>query len=272
MLSEQIMIERAGNFTASENHRLMAGWDIPRPVVDYSVFPYKAAYGRLCFEMCDFKSKPLVKDIEISDFKVTGKMIQVVWDYMQYEKTPQGLITYAEEKALESLFDYDESLNFSTVHTRNGDEREVECMELLSEKTGLAFQSIGDDQAHIHSNEVGCTPDGIVLDDLDLIETGAEVKCKSPLVHSRLFLIDTAEQLKENAFDHFVQIQTQMLVTETSYWYFAIFNPFAKKESMKFKHIIIERDDEFIKIMQKRIDIAKQIKADFLAELNKAAA
>lgn len=262
MLSDQILIDRAGNFTASENHRLMAGWDKPKLEKPQLLID--------CPELVQLPKKPLVSDMKNMGIKATGAMINEVWAYLQSIKTPQGLITYAKEKALETLFDYDPSLYFETVHTRNGNERELECIKLLSDATGLEFVNIGDEQAHIHTNEVGATPDGIVLDDIDMIVTGAEVKCKSPLHHAELLLIENNEDLKNKAFEHYVQVQTQMLVTGADHWYFACFNPYAKYEWMKFKYIIIGRDDDFTKILKERIEIAKKIKAEFLNEFQEA--
>ena len=256
MLSESILINRSGNFTASENHRLMAGWEKPKPK-EPELILIKGEFEKL-------DKKPLVKDFSNYGHKVTGTQINEMWAWLKYQEPPQGLITYAEEKSMEELFYSDPSLNFSTVHTRNGNERELECMKRLNDATGLDFVNIGDNQKHISNDGVGATPDGVVLDDLDLICTGSEVKCKSALVHAKNLLIENAEDLKEIEFEHFVQVQTQMLVTETDHWYFANYNPFAKKESMIFKYIIIGRDDDFIEILKKRIEIAKKIKADFL--------
>jgi hypothetical protein len=72
----------------------------------------------------------------------------------------------------------------------------------------------------------------------------------------------------ENAFDHYTQIQTQMLVTDTDHWYFANYNPFAKSEKMLFKHIIIYRDDDFIRVLKKRIEQAKTIKSKFIKQFD----
>lgn len=259
MLSDNIIEQRGGNFTASENHRLMAGWDKPAPEIgDVNIYSAIREMGR----------KPLVGELkEKLDCEVTGALINQAWAAIQYEKPPQGLITYAEEKAIEAFFSRDPSLNFSTVHTINGEEREAECMELLAEKTGLKFINTGDEQIHIHVDGVGATPDGIVINDLDLVETGAEVKCKSPLEHSKNMLIRNNDDLKNEAFEHFAQIQTCMLVTGAKHWYFANFNPYAKHEALKFGFIIIERDDDFIKVMKKRIEMAKSIKEKFLKRL-----
>lgn len=263
MLSEKLMNDRAGNFTASANHRLMAGWDKPK-------LPEPELIKELPIFL-ELTTKPLVKEaFEMFGVKLTGAQINEMWSYIQSKKIPQGLITYAQEKAIESLFDYDTSLNFSTVHTRNGEKRELECMDKLSKETGLKFVSTGDNQTHIHSNGIGCTPDGIVLDDIDMVLTGAEVKCKSPLEHSKSLLINNNEDMKKEAFEHYVQIQTQMLVTDTDHWYFANYNPFGKEARFKFKYIIIGRDDDFIKILKSRIEIAKEIKKEYLELMRKA--
>ena len=262
MLSEETLINRAGNFTASQNFRLMAGWDAPQLNRDFDGF------NEMYAVMSGLDKKPLISEMKgFVDMKVTGKLINDTWAIILSEKPSAGLITYAQEKAIEELFDPDPSLNFSTVHTRNGEERELTCMELLSDETELNFVRTGDNQSHIHIDQVGCTPDGVVLDELDLVVTGAEVKCKSPLEHARNLLINNNEDMKKNAFDHYVQIQTSMLVTGTDYWYFANYNPFAKESRFKFKYIIIERDNEFIAVLEKRIAIAKEIKQKFLEML-----
>ena len=266
MLSEQLLIDRSGNFTASENHRLMAGWDTTKPNTDFAEYDELVAFMRPEFHKG--VTKFLVGDLkDVFDFKVTGKMISDTLAAIKYEIPPTGLVTYAQEKAIETLFDPDPSLQFSTVHTANGEEREADCMYLLAEKTKLNFVNIGEQQVHIHTDQVGCTPDGVVLNELDLVETGAEVKCKSALVHARNLLINNNQDMIEGAFDHFVQLQTPMLITGADHWYFANYNPFAKKASLMFKYIVIERDNDFIAILNERLTLAKKIKAEFLNEL-----
>ena len=265
MLSEQLLIDRAGNFTASENHKLMAGWEKEKPDNHFEEF------NEIYRAIRKLKKKPLVGDVKfLVTCNVTGKLIGDTWAYIQSEKPSQGLVTYAEEKAIESLFNVDESLFFSTVHTRNGEERELKCMELLADETGIDFIHTGDDQIHIHANDIGCTPDGIALDELDLVSVGAEVKCKSALFHSRNLLINNSEDLKNEAFEHFVQVQTSMLVTGAKQWYFANYNPFGKTPQLQFKYIIINRDDKFIKILKERIEIAKKIKSEFIKKINES--
>ena len=262
MLSEQILIDRAGNFSSSENHKLMAGWD--NAPLDRNFDSFSDLFNPLYSMVINGKPKPLVSAMnEMLGYKVTGNDINQTWQIIKSEQPTQGLMTYAEEKAAEELSTPDPSLVWSTVHTRNGEEREEECMRLLAKATGLNFVQTGENQAHIHANGVGCTPDGIVLDDIDLTKTGGEAKCKSIAIHLKNLLINNNEDLKESAFDHFVQIQTAMLVTGAEYWYFANYNPHAI-EPLRFKHVKITRDNEFLKILQSRIDLAKRVKAEYL--------
>lgn len=262
MLSAELTSKRAGNFCASQNHRLMAGWDTEPTSRDYQEFEelHRAMQG--------MKIKPLLRHLKsIVSCDLSGELINKTWKIIQEEKLPLGLITYAQEKAVEQLFDHDPSLNFSTPHTRNGVERESECIAILSEKTGIDFANTGDDQMHLCVDGVGCTPDAIAFNDLSLIGTGAEAKCKSPLEHTKNMLIRNNQDLLTNAFDHFTQIQTTMLVTDTDHWHFANYNPYANTDALRFGYIIVTRDDKFIHALSKRIEAAKKIKDDFLKEI-----
>lgn len=265
MLSNDLLLKRAGNFTASENHRLMAGWQEKKTPREFDEF--KHIYRAIRH----LDKKPLVGDVKNKvKCNVSGDLINLTWKIIQEERPPQGLVTYAQEKAIEEFFHPDPSLNFSTQHTRNGEEREHECMAMLSEKTGIEFVHTGGDQIHIHADEVGCTPDGLKLDELDLVETGAEAKCKSALVHAQNMMVKNNNDMKSNIFDAFVQVQTAMLVTGADHWYFANYNPFAKDERLIFGHIIVERDDRFIAILNERLEMAKAIKAEFYKKIEQS--
>lgn len=271
MLSEEMQIARIGNFTASENHRLMAGWDKPaaKNIADFPEL--QSLYKVIKPLYLEGERNFLVGDLKEHADNVTGPNINEVKRILASEEPPTGLVTYAHEKAEEELYNLDPSLgNWSTVHTRNGEERELECMELLQDELNVKFDCIGDDQAHIQNNRVGVTPDGVKNDELGLIEWGVEGKCKSPHEHTNLLLISNNEDLKRDAFDHFVQCQTGMLVTNAKYWLFVVYNPFGKTSEIKMNYFFVERDDDFIAILSKRIELAKKIKAERLAVLTES--
>jgi len=270
MLSEEMQIARIGNFTASENHRLMAGWEKP-PAKSIDDEPdLLELYEFIKPSYVDGERNFLVGDVKPYVEGVTGDAIKEVKRILAGEEPPQGLVTYAHEKAEEELYNLDPSLgNWSTVHTRNGEERELECIELVMDELDVVFDCIGDDQAHIQNDNVGVTPDGVKNDELGLVEWGVEAKCKSPHEHTNLLLISNNDDLKKDAFEHFVQCQTGMLVTNAKRWLFVAYNPFGKKAEIKMNYFFVERDNEFISILNDRINLAKKIKEKRLNELFK---
>ena len=186
MLSQEIFEARLGNITASNAHRIMAGWDVPKPD-QYFPEPILEWIEK-------HNKKPLVGELKGKvKCDVTGKAIEAAWKLHQWNTIPQGLITYAEELACEELF-YQDPAQFdgsNTPHMVEGVEREIEAVEALNEHSGidLNFVKTGEDQIHINVDGIGATPDGIVYDDLDLIVTGCEIKCRTPLHHARQLFI-----------------------------------------------------------------------------------
>jgi len=261
MLSEEIIEQRRGNITASEAHSIMTGWDTPRPTAEFPTEIYDWIDNE--------KRKPKVGEIKpFMECDVNGKLIDAAWTAYQFDKPPQGLLTYAEQLACDELFENDPSLNFTTSHTENGNQREYDAMIRLSEATGLDFVKTGEDQIHLSENGIGATPDGIVYDDLDLIETGAEAKCRSPLHHARQLFINDNDSLIEHDFSRFCQIQVACLVTGADHWYSVSYNPYAILDAHKFHYCIINRDDKFIEIFKQRAACVFEHKEQFLKQLN----
>jgi len=270
MLSEEMQIARIGNFTASENHRLMAGWEKPPAKSIHDEPELRALYDYIKPLYLDGEKNFLVGDVKPHVDGVTGDGIKKVKRIIAGEEPPTGLVTYAHEKAEEELYHLDPTLgNWSTVHTRNGEERELECIQLVEDELNVQFDCTGDVQAHIQNDNVGVTPDGVKNDELGLVEWGVEAKCKSPHEHTNLLLITNNDELKSDAFDHFVQCQTGMLVTNAKRWLFVAYNPFGKSSDIKLNYFFVERDNAFIEILVSRINLAKKVKAERLAELTK---
>jgi len=259
MLSEELTIKRKGLFTASENHKLMAGWDIPEPSRDVESFDELYPIMR---EMYDNGERSFLvgKMKKLTDAKVSGEIINAVKAVITYEKPSTGLVSYAEQKAAEPYQVRSESNNFSTPHTVNGNEREDECVSRLEEKLGIEIHRKGDDQVHIVSGNIGATPDGIIFNELDLVESGIEAKCKSLEVHAQLLLINNNIDLLDYSLEHYAQVQTGMHVTDCDHWHFAIYNPDWICDEMQFKSIVIDRDDRFIDALLKRAEIAAEIR------------
>lgn len=263
MLSPDIIQARMGCITASEAHSIMAGWDVPRPAdCNADIYEWIERYER----------KPLVGDVKDSIGKVSGADISAAWAMYQWDKPPQGLLTYAEKLACQELFEPDpmEWDGSGNKHIDNGNEREVDAMIALSEATGLDFVKTGDDQIHVSVDGVGCTPDGVVYDDLDLISDGAEVKCRSPLHHARQLLIHDNASLLEHDFDRYCQIQVGYQATGAGRWFSASYNPHAINPLDRFHYCEIKRDDAFLEVFNRRARMVFEHKALFLEQLKQA--
>lgn len=263
MLSPEIYEARLGNITASGAHRIMAGWDTPKPT---------AAFPPEIYDwIAEHEVKPLVGALKAElSCEISSKFIEAAWKAYRFDTPSQGLLTYAEDLACEELFDYDPSVfdGSNNPHMINGNERELEAMNLLRERTGLNFAKTGDDQIHVCVDGIGATPDGIVYDDLDLIRTGCEVKCRSPLHHARQLLITDNDSLKQLDFDRYCQIQVGCFVTGVTQWYSANYNPYAKDKAHKLHYCIIERDDELLSIFKQRAAQVFSHKQAFMVALN----
>ena len=257
MLSDEIKQSRYGNITASKASAIMTGWDAPEPSRDYSIGIHAW--------ISKHERKPSVGELkEVLDEDVSMKLIEPAWKAYQYDKPSQGLITYAEELACDELFYPDPSLDFQTQSMINGNEREVDAVNLLIEATGLEFVNTGEDQIHITSNGVGATADGLVKDELDLIETGCEVKCRMAIHHARQLVVKDNASLIEHDFDRYCQIQVGCLVTEADHWYSVNYNPFGKEPELCFNYCVIQRDDAFLEVFKRRVELTYKYKAAFL--------
>ena len=261
MLSEEIRSKRRSNVTASSAHKIMTGWDDQEPSSDFPL----PVLGWI--ETNDIKpSVGQLKDALGID--VTGKDKDAAWKMYQFNKPSQGLITYAEELACQELFRYDPMMERPpTQHMINGNERELEATIKLSEATGLDFVNTGDDQVHISLDGVGATPDGLVYNDLDLIETGCEVKSRSDLHHARQVFIDDNDTLLDLDFDRFCQMQVGCFVTGAEYWYSASFNPMARYDGLGFNYCIMQRDNRFLDVFKKRVALTFEYKQLFIDNL-----
>jgi len=263
-LSDEILNQRRGSITASAAHRIMAGWDTPPPT-DYDTGVYE------WLSKNQPEKRPLVSEIEESmGVKITGKLNKA-WDAYKFDKPPQGLITYAEELACEELFDPDPNAwnGEGSDAIKNGNEWELAAMEWLAEVTGVDFVKTGDDQIHLSDDGIGVTPDGIAYDELDLITTGGEAKCRSAIHHARQLAIKDNATLIELDFDRYCQVQVGMLVAEVDHWYSVNYNPLGKYKSVQFGYCIIRRDDAFLEIFKQRAAVVFEIKEAFINRLVK---
>ena len=267
MLTTEQLRERLGLFNASENAPLLTGWKDKEPPKDMDHFD--DLYPVLKKMREKGEPKPKVTPLKPSYPYVSGDLVSQIWTYLVFEdrKVPEGLVSYAKRKALEEYFDVDPSLNISNVHTRNGDEREVDAMIKAGKEIGCKFEHTGDNQLHLIRSNMGASPDGIVYRPDRTIHFGGEAKCKTPGEHMDLWLLDWGHQLEEHDFDHYVQIQTNIYCAEAEYWYLILYHPYALHDDIEIRVLKVERDDHLIKFLLKRVELATEIKLNYMKEI-----
>lgn len=119
-----------------------------------------------------------------------------------------------------------------TKWTDRGKELEPDAVKMYEMITGKEVIHAG-----FISNDdgtAGCSPDGFIVDD-----RGLELKCPMPDTHVDNVLRGTAEK------DHKPQIQGSLYVTGFKQWDIMSYHP-----EMKPSIITVERDDEYIKLLE----------------------
>jgi hypothetical protein len=106
----------------------------------------------------------------------------------------------------------------------------------------------------------GASPDGrVFIEEQPEPTYGVEIKCPSnPANHIEYCLISSGDYMKKYFKNHYWQIQTGMLATGLSKWFFVSFQP--KVKGFELFSIIIDRNDEDIAELEKRIWNAYQEK------------
>ena len=107
---------------------------------------------------------------------------------------------------------------FGNKYTEWGNEHEPDARDLFETETGLKVHEVGfvnraDDAP------VGCSPDGLIMDDAGNYVGGLEIKCPQVDTHVG-YLLDG-----ELPSDYKMQVHGSMAVTGLPYWYFMSYFP-----------------------------------------------
>ena len=117
---------------------------------------------------------------------------------------------------------------------------------------------------YIPYNEVaGGSPDGIVNGRILL-----EVKCPfNSGNHIKFLMMTKQDQLKASNFDYYCQAQMNMLCTNTAIAHFVSYDPRAIEHRLRLAVLSVERDQDIISEIVKRIDAATEIVKNMLLNL-----
>lgn len=163
----------------------------------------------------------------------------------------KGAETYVIEKFLEAETTQ-EGKRINSASVDWGNETEVEAVVEFMKKTGKVVYKFGDDQEFIKAGKhVGATPDGLISTD-----EGIEVKCPDSKTHYHRLRYLNAENFKTMLKEYYWQIQGCLYVTGRKRWYFVDYDPRFKNEEKRMLIITIERNEEDITKLKRKLFLA----------------
>jgi hypothetical protein len=176
------------------------------------------------------------------------------------EKLSEGAKTYVKEKIAETLT-VDIS-NDKMFHGNNatewGNSYEGEAIEVFSDMLNKEIVNVGFIN---YDDNFGGTPDGISHDKL----FGIEVKCPyNASIHLDNLLLDSLAFKKERK-EYYWQIQGYSLITGIENWYFVSYDP--RQIDYKLKIIPIKRNEDDIRLIKEKLQIAANYKQELLTKL-----
>lgn len=248
-------IKRGKKFTSSNCHRLTADleyFDLNDLIIEEIRDKYKPR-GNDKYSAADLATE---YDVEES---LIRKIIKP--DFVFKDHLPQGAITYIEEIVVEILTDGKGKKEFKNDSMDRGSNTELEAIGRAELELGLKFYATGDDQDFIElCSYFGGTPDGLFNED-GLIE----VKCPDSKTH--LFYLrnlKSAADLKKHCANYYWQIQGNFLATGRNVAYFISYDDRFTNPEHQILILKIERNDEDIEKLKKRLAMAERHKQQLL--------
>lgn len=167
-----------------------------------------------------------------------------------------GAKTYAEEKAMELLFDEDEyEPQLQTQDIRRGNARELDACADLAVRLDTDLFHTGDNQRFVLWGQYsGATPDGRI-GSID----GVTFDIKSPrrACHlSNILTINGNESLLKASTCYYWQQQCQIASAEQDYGYWVSYNPMAHNVRARLHIVRIDRNQVDIDRMEQRVAMA----------------
>jgi len=176
------------------------------------------------------------------------------------EKLSEGAKTYVKEKIAETLtVDIsNEKMFHGNNATEWGNSYEGEAIELFSDMLNKEIVNVGFIN---YDDNFGGTPDGISHDKL----FGIEVKCPyNASIHLDNLLLDSLAFKKERK-EYYWQIQGYSLITGIENWYFVSYDP--RQIDYKLKILPIKRNEDDIRLIKEKLQIAANYKQELLTKL-----
>lgn len=172
------------------------------------------------------------------------------------KKTKDSINNYAFEKAVESLYGIEEQ-GFVSKDIERGVTLEPMAFKRFKELKEFEFLDVKECTFIPYTNHSGSTPDGYVSDNSNL-----EIKCP----RRNKFFKMVSNGIEEVSTQYYAQMQMQMLCSKTDKTYF--FNYHIENGIEYWHELIVNRDDDMIKLLDERIKQATEIKLEYIEKIN----
>ncbi|MBT0554293.1 lambda exonuclease family protein [Riemerella anatipestifer] len=189
--------------------------------------------------------------------KFTSSQVYRLMTCLEKDELPKGAITYIEEVIVDELTEGKGAERFKSEDMQRGNDTELEAITRFEKETRLKVYATGEEQEFVElCNYFGGTPDGIIDNDCLI-----EVKCPKSKTH--LFYLKnlkTQEDLKKHCTNYYWQIQGNLLATGRSKAFFISYDDRFTKSEHQILILEIERNDEDIELLKKRLQLAERTK------------
>lgn len=170
--------------------------------------------------------------------------------------TSQSIESFAFEKAVEILYGIDEEESFISFDMQRGIDQEPLAFQKFKDIKELEFIDVQECSFFPYGEHAGASPDG-------LVGKNAVLEIKNPR-RVKFFkqIVDSVDDIDSK---YIAQMQMQMLCTNSEKCYF--FNYLIDNGKEYWHEILINRDEAMIDLIKKRIEIATDLKLDFIEKL-----
>lgn len=192
---------------------------------------------------------------KIREGRFTASEIHRLLGKETLKTTKQSIDTFAFEKAVETLYGK-EDFELNNFDIQRGVTLEPLAFKLFKELKSYEFIDVEETGFHIYGKNAGASPDGLLSNNSNL-----EIKCPR---RNKFFKI-VANGKDEIDDKYYSQMQMQMLCTNTEKTYFL---NYYLENSLEYWHeIIVERDEDMIKLIKERIEQATEIKLNYIEKI-----
>lgn len=202
--------------------------------------------------LCADGSRKMTEE-ELTEFKKENPKSRktTTWDI------PEGLKTYALEKAIDFFVDPDED-TFLSQAVEDGKETEPLAFEKFSSLKAMEFLEVTEAEFVCRDGVSGSSPDGIVSNNSVL-----EIKCPNKTTFFRVVLTNEVDK------KYFFQMQKQMKDTGATQCYYFVY--YIQDGEQYWHEIVVPRCEKTIALIEERILIAVKLRDEYVQTITKNA-